>query len=116
MCGPFWWAEMNGGVPLVEFRPRLTLRMFDETRDGRAQRQRLCAGLLFAIQVTRRWLFEERSLVRRVWWPGGSRVSRVTWAYFGRTLRQLEANTAGMASVDRRRPIVEVIKPQRARQ
>lgn len=28
-------------------RPRLPLRMFDETRDGRARRQRRCAGLLF---------------------------------------------------------------------
>lgn len=30
------------------------LRMFDETRDGRARQQRLCAGLLFAIYLTHR--------------------------------------------------------------
>jgi len=39
-------------------RSGLPLRMFDKTRDGRARRQRLCAGLLFAIYLTHRRRFE----------------------------------------------------------
>jgi hypothetical protein len=56
--------------------PRLPLRMFDETRDGRARRQRLCAGLLFAIYLTHRRRFEVTLAVHCVWWPGGMGVSR----------------------------------------